>query len=104
MAHNSRESWRLREEARTQAHDLHGFDYSAPAELFMADPKRSKRRIMYKRFDTAAEALRFAIEEMSSSSLAAAYLEVDEARFGSQEIQYLYANAGYRLSSVATGA
>ncbi len=67
MAHNSRESRRLRAEAQTQAHDLHGFDYSAPAELFMADPKRSKRRIIYKRFDTAAEALRFAIEEMSSS-------------------------------------
>jgi hypothetical protein len=95
MALNNPESKRMREEARKQVQDLHGFDYSAPAELFVTDLKRLKGRVMYKRFGTAAEALRFVIEEMPSPSLAGAYLEVGEARFGSQEIQYLYANAGY---------
>jgi hypothetical protein len=68
----------------------------------MIDPKRPKGRVTYKRFDTAAETLRFAIEEIPS--LAGAYLEVDGALFASQEIRYLYANAGYPLRSVATSA
>jgi hypothetical protein len=32
-AHNAPESRHLREEARTQVKDLHGFDYTAPAEF-----------------------------------------------------------------------
>jgi hypothetical protein len=102
MAHNAPESKRLREEARTQMQDLHGFDCTAAAELFMIDPKKLKGRVTCKRFDTGADALRFAIEEIPS--LAGAYLEVNDARFGSQEIKYVYANAGYPLRSVATGA
>jgi hypothetical protein len=85
----------VREEARKQTQDLHGFDYGAPAELFATDNKKPRGRLTYKRFSTAAEALRFAIEE--TPSLAGAYLEVDETRFGSQEIRYLYANAAYPL-------
>ncbi len=39
------------------------FDYNAPAELFLS--KRAKdSRIKYRRFATAAEALRYAIEEL----------------------------------------
>jgi hypothetical protein len=76
MAHNAPESKRLREEARTQMQDLHGFDCTAAAELFMIDPKKLKGRVTCKRFDTAADALRFAIEEIPS--LAGAYLEVDD--------------------------
>jgi hypothetical protein len=101
MAHKNPESRRVHEEAREQAQDLDAFDYSAPAELFAMDAKRPKGRVMYKRFGTAAEALRFAIEEMAPRSLGGAYLQVDEARFGAQEIQYLYANAGYPLRSIA---
>jgi hypothetical protein len=66
MAHNAPESKRLREEARTQMQDLHGFDCTAAAELFMIDPKKLKGRVTCKRFDTAADALRFAIEEIPS--------------------------------------
>ena len=51
----------------------------------------------YKRFNTAAEALRFAIEEIPPAVLLGAYLEVDEARFGVQEIRFLYDSAGYPL-------
>jgi len=95
MVQNYPASGHVRDEARKQVEELHGFDYSAPAELFATDSKKPRGRVTYKRFSTAAEALRFAIEE--SPSLAGACLEVDETRFGSQEIRYLYANAGYPL-------
>jgi hypothetical protein len=36
-------------------------------------------------------------------SLGGAHLEIGEARFGAQEIQCPYANAGYPLRRIATG-
>ena len=77
--------------------DLHDFDYSAPAELFPSRSKKAGGRVAYRRFDNAAEALRFAVEEMPAAALLGAFLQVDEARFGREEIHYLYANSGYPL-------
>ena len=76
---------------------LEGFDYEAPAELFPSRSKKGRSRITYKRFDTAAEAIRFAVEEVPPPALLGAYLEVDEARFGLHEIHYLYERAAYPL-------
>jgi hypothetical protein len=39
------------------------FDYNAPAELFLAKPAKGCRT-KYRRFATAAEALRYAVEEL----------------------------------------
>jgi len=88
------------QEARGQVQRPNGFDYGAPAELFVmaGAGRRPKGNITYKRFGTAAEALRFAVEEMNAPALAGAYLEVDEARFGSREIQDLYEDAAYPLT------
>lgn len=95
---------RVREPAQKQIQHLHRFDYGAPAELFPSRNKNGRTRWRYRRFDTAAEAVRFAIEEMPKPSLLGAYLEVDEARFGYQEIHYLYNNAAYPLKrAVAKG-
>lgn len=80
-----------------RAIDIIGFDYGAPAELF---PRRNKGQAVqarYKRFDTAAEAVRFAIEEIPERALSDTYLEVDEARFGVDEIKYLYHHAAFPL-------
>ena len=55
---------RVREQARRQTRDLNGFDYGAPAELFPNRGRAGKSRIKYKRFDTAAEALRFVMESL----------------------------------------
>jgi len=89
---------RVDEETRKRVRDVSGFDYSAPAELFPSRSRNGRGRVKYKRFDTAAEALRFAIEELSPSGLLGAYLEVDEARFGLQEIRSLYESAAYPLT------
>jgi hypothetical protein len=72
------------------------FDYSAPAELFLA--KRTKsRRENYRRFATAAEALRYAVEELQTPKAFGAWLQVGDERFNSSEIQQLYEAADYPL-------
>jgi hypothetical protein len=80
-----------------QALELVGFDYGVPAELFPSRFKKGRGHVTYKRFDTAAEAIRFAIEDIPPPALLGAYLEVGEARFGIHEIQYLYDSAAYPL-------
>jgi hypothetical protein len=97
MSHETQALNRAREQSQKQVRDLNGFDYSAPAELFPSRIKKGRGRVTYKRFDTAAEALRFAIEEIPAEALLGAHLEVDEARFGAQEIRYLYGSAAYPL-------
>jgi hypothetical protein len=101
MTHETQTLNRARDHAQKQSKDLSRFDYGAPAELYPSRIKKGRGRITYKRFDTAAEALRFAIEEIPSAVLLGAYLEVDEARFGVQEIRFLYESAGYPLKRTA---
>jgi hypothetical protein len=95
---------RGREQARKQIRGLNGFDYKAPAELFPSRSKKGRGVCTYRRFDTAAEALRYAIEEMPEAALLGAYLEVDEARFGVQEIRALYDSAAYPLKRRANAS
>ncbi len=85
------------EHARDQTRDLGGFDYTATAELFLSRSRAAKSRPKYKRFDTAAEAVRFIVEELPAAVLPGTYLLVEEARFGAEEIRYLYDSAGYPL-------
>jgi hypothetical protein len=80
-----------------------GFDYSAEAELFPSRSRKSRRQVIgYKRFGHAAEALRFAIEELPPEHLQGAYLQVDEERYDSGEIRSLYKSEGYPLVRGAT--
>jgi hypothetical protein len=95
---------RVRDMARQRVEGLEGFDYEAPAELFPSRSKKGRGQITYKRFDTAAEAIRFAVENVPPPALLGAYLEVEEARFGLHEIQYLYERAAYPLARRATAA
>jgi hypothetical protein len=97
MSHEVQTINRVRDQVREQIQGFAGFDYGAPAELFPSRGNKGHSRVPYKRFDTAAEAIRFAVEDVPPAALLGAYLEVDEARFGLQEIHGLYENAGYPL-------
>lgn len=70
------------------------FDYAASAELFFGVPARN-RKMTYRRFDSATEAIAFAIEELEPASLNFATLEVDEVRFDRHAIRRLYDDPEY---------
>jgi len=104
MSHEIPAINRVREQARRRVEHLNGFDYSAPAELFPSRSVKGRGRVTYRRFESAAEAVRFAVEEMSAGALLGAYLEVDEVRFGAHEIRCLYDHAAYPLTRPAKTA
>ena len=62
------------------------FDYSSPAELFLS--KRRGRHTDYRRFATAAEAIRYSVERTCRSLRA--WMQVGEDRFNQEEINRLY--------------
>ncbi len=74
------------------------FDYDAAAELFPSRKQISRRQpIGYRRFGHAADAIRFAIEELPPECLLGACLEVDEERYNNQAIRRLYDSMDYPL-------
>ena len=74
------------------------FSFNTAAELFPAAIRKKKRAgFAYRRFGTAAEAVRFAIEELPADSLNGAYLQVDEARFDQVGIRTLYESQDFPL-------
>ena len=80
------------------------FDYNAPAELFPSRNRKIANKIRYRRFDRAAEAIRFAVEELPEPLLLGAYIEIDEARLGHKVIRELYDSAAYPLTKRAGSA
>src|SRR5437879_5384322 len=84
------------------------FDYGTVAELFptkaeaelFPSKKRKLRRepIGYGRFARAADAIRFAIEELPSRLLPEACLEVDDEIFDADAIRRLYESDQYPLT------
>ena len=56
-----------------------------------------RQPVAYRRFPSAAAAIRFAVEELSQAGLAAAVLEVKEERFDHIGIRQLYEDKAYPL-------
>jgi len=73
------------------------FDYGVPAELFMGKRKGSPQRLGYRRFATAAEAIRFAVEDFPALRTLGAWMQVGDERFDSDEICRLYGSDDYPL-------
>ncbi len=75
------------------------FDYGAEAELFSGAARPYRGQPMgYRRFATAAEALRFAIEELAPAALAGAAIEVGDQRLDMHDMRLLYEPSAYPLA------
>lgn len=75
------------------------FDYAAPAEMFsIRSTLRGRRSMAYRRFATAAEAIRFVVEGSPPSLRFGVILEVLEQRLDHRAIRDLYNNAAYPFS------
>jgi hypothetical protein len=75
------------------------FDYEAEAELFSVRNGKSRSQSSgYKRFDRAAEAVRFAIEDLPPEQLLRAHLQVDESRVDGVGIRRLYDATAFPLA------
>jgi hypothetical protein len=89
----------------TSAQSDEKFDYQATAELFTSKSIRVRSRVVkYMRFNHAAVAIRFAVEQLPADVLLRAYLETNEKRYDSLGIRSLYDRPGYpfpRLAKVA---
>ena len=71
-------------------------DYSSSAELFAVQRLGRKQSLYYQRFDTAAEAIKFAVEEMPATS-SNLVLETEFNRVDAKGIAGLYAAEGFPL-------
>ena len=78
------------------------FDYAAPADFFPGRNLKGVRSFRYQRFETAAEALRFAIEELPDGLLRSSALEVDQGRFEGANLRQLYEHNAYPLARKAS--
>lgn len=76
-------------------------DWAAPAELYSSVATFKTRNSRYMRFPTAAEAVRFAIEEMPSASLRALAIECGDNRHEGEAIRALYLGTDYPLQRLA---
>jgi hypothetical protein len=74
------------------------FDYGLPAELFMAKRKGGARsRLISRRFATAAEAIRFAVEDFPTIRALGAWMQVGDERFNGEDIHRLYQSRDFPL-------
>ena len=75
------------------------FDYTAPAELFVGKARGSVRGspMRYLRFDTSAEAIKYAVEALGAAALIGAAMVVGDDRFEGAEIRTLYDGQLYPL-------
>jgi hypothetical protein len=73
------------------------FDFNARARMYLGRDRATALAQGAKSFRTAAEAIRFAIEEAAPVSLHGALLVVGNEGYSGARLKALYASAGYPL-------
>lgn len=77
------------------AHLSKPFDYSEPADLYFPVQVGRKAGLDYRRFPSAALALRYAMESLLPGKLSSATLEVDGERYDIVAMRRLYAASDF---------
>jgi len=72
-----------------QDENLVRFNGQAAADLYSPRRPGSARPLNYRRFTSASEAIQFAVE-LPAAILLGTYLEVEDERYGAQDIRRLY--------------
>ena len=75
-------------------------DYSAAAEVYYMPMRRrggKQQRLAYRRFATAAEAVRFVVEDFPAAHTLSPWMQVGDDRFDSDAIRRFYDSSDYPL-------
>jgi hypothetical protein len=73
-------------------------DYRMEASLYFAKSANAKpKALVLRRFAKAAEAIRFAVEDLSPNLLQGCSLEINESYYFGQEIRPLYDDRAFPL-------
>lgn len=78
------------------------FDFDQAAELYPGRALSAIRHARYMRFPSAAEAIRYAVEDMSRDRLGHTSMEVDGERVEGEAILRLYQSSQYPLSRASS--
>ncbi|MDX2290409.1 MAG: hypothetical protein NW217_16520 [Hyphomicrobiaceae bacterium] len=74
------------------------FDFHGPAELFAASgPSLTRQKLSYKRFETGAEAIKYAMEIIGADHLRGVSIETETVRLQATQINELYRRSDYPL-------
>lgn len=74
------------------------FAFEAPAEIYSSGGTRARKGAMnYRRFQSSAEAIRFAVEELPQILQRGTVMEVGDDRFEFADIRALYDREDYPL-------
>ena len=77
---------------------MQAIQYSSPAEIYVPNGLKGRRNNMaYRRFATAAEAIRFIMEDLSKTRQVGSVMEVNERRHYHNEIRALYEDDAFPL-------
>jgi hypothetical protein len=73
------------------------FNYDAPADLFPAPTRKIPKKGKYRRFDTAADAIRYVVEELPAPMAHGTIIETENKRLAGDAIRALYDSDEYPL-------
>lgn len=80
-------------------------DFQQPAELYFQTPNSGSRKsLSYRRFETLAEAVSFAMEDLSARNRLSSTLQFGERRLRHHEIKFLYQHADFPVQFKQKGA
>ncbi|WP_363348477.1 hypothetical protein [Methylocystis echinoides] len=73
-------------------------DYFEQASLYYAkSAHRKQKALVFRRFDQAAEAIRFAIEDLAPEILQGSTLEINDTHYFGKQIRPLYDDSAFPL-------